>query len=199
MTKQYSRKKRSNRRSKRGGGDDSVIPPAQSYGYPAGASSPMEAARINQANQAKAQNELIQQHGGEIVVPQANDGGIASVGPNDGNSAATSGAVNLTQSNANAKYDNEVGQPGKSTTVAGGGKKRRKRKYTRRRKTNKRTRRRKNKKRKTRRRGKYGYRQIGCSKKTRTKSRRRFINGGKKMKRSSGQGGYAAQIWQCFS
>ena len=59
MTKQYSRKKRSNRRSKRGGGDDSVIPPAQSYGYPAGASSPMEAARINQANALPGQDFVV--------------------------------------------------------------------------------------------------------------------------------------------
>jgi hypothetical protein len=122
--------------------NSSVIPNVQTYGFAAGASSPRESAFMTQQQTAAKQNELNNQHGGytytrkkhtkrrggsRIIVPQASTGGMVAAGPNDGNAAATTAAQHLTQSNANAKYDNDVGQPGTVTQVAGGKRRRRRR------------------------------------------------------------------------
>ena len=117
------------------------------------------------------------QQGGRIVVPQS-DNAPPSAGPVDGNSLAVGGAENLTQNNENAKYD-DVNAPAKVTTVAGGGRKKK------RRKTIKKRRKSRNGKKKSHRRSK------------RRKSKR-FITGGNR-RRSKGKGGYAAQLWGCFS
>ena len=57
--------------------------------------------------------------GSRIIVPQASTNGVVAAGPNDGNSAATTAAGHASQSNANAEYDDQVGQPGQVTQVAG--------------------------------------------------------------------------------
>jgi len=202
--------KRTRRYRKRGGGE---VPPLQTYGYENGASSPQQNAMLKQQQAAQEQNALNKQHaggkrrrtrrrsrrrlrggyqykqlGGRIVVPQS-DNAPPSAGPVDGNSLAVGGAENLTQNNENAKYDN-INAPAKVTTVAGGARKKKRRKTRKHRKT----------------RGKYGYNQRGCSRNGKKKSRRRskrrnskrFITGGKR-RRSKGKGGYAAQLWGCFS
>jgi len=128
--------------------NSNVIPNVQTYGFTEGASSPRENAFMVQQQTAAKQNEINQQHGGytytrtksrtrrrrriggsgnRIIVPQASTGGMTQAGPNDGNSAATQAAQHLTQSNANAEFDNQVGKSGTVTQVAGG--KRRSRKY----------------------------------------------------------------------
>ncbi len=124
--------------------NSSVVPNVQTYGFVEGASSPQESAMMTQKQNAAAQNDLNNQHGGytytrkkytkrrggsRIIVPQASTNGMVAAGPNDGNSAATTAAGHLTQSNANAEYDDQVGQPGTVTQVAGGKRRRRTRKY----------------------------------------------------------------------
>lgn len=200
--------KRTKRYGKKGGGQ---VPALQKYGFENGASSPHENAMLRQKQAAAEQNSLNKQHaggkrrryrrsrrrlrggyqykqlGGRIVVPQS-ENAAPSAGPVDGNSLAVGGAENLTQNKENATTDN-VNAPAKVTTVAGGGRKKR---------------RRTKKHRKSR--GKYGYNQRGCSRNGKRKSRRRtkrrnskrFIVGGKR-RRSRGKGGYATQLWGCFS
>ena len=124
--------------------NSTVIPYVETYGYVQGASSPMQSAFMTQQQNAAAQNALNNQHGGytrknhtergggggsRIIVPQASTGGMVSAGPNDGNSATVQAAGTLTQSNAYAKYDNDVGQPGTVNQVAGSKRRHRTRKY----------------------------------------------------------------------
>ena len=203
------------RGSKKRGGSKNSIPPLQTYGYEAGASSPHQSAMIRNQQAASEQNELNNQHGGRkrrkrggyqykgangrIVVPQSSNG-PPSAGPTDGNSLAVGGAEHLSQNKENATVDDYNASP-KVTMVHGGAKRKKSRTKKHKRRVSIKSRRSKSKK-------KYRYFQRGCSKKrngkkksrrtSKNKSKRKFISGGRR-RRSRVKGGYLNQIWGCFS
>ena len=116
------------------------LPSVQQFGFPHGANSAAQGALRTQLAQNNEQTALINQHSGgskntplhpeRIVVPQAPTNGMRNVGPVSGNSNATHAAGTLTESIANAQFDDMVGK--------GGSRKSRKRRRYRRRKTTKR-------------------------------------------------------------
>jgi hypothetical protein len=114
----YTKKNKKNRdrmkRKKHLGGSKHIIPPAQHSAYPAGATSPSEAAIMNGQSNIDSQSKMINSFNGgsghqPIVVPQHQELASNQSGNQGANETTVNVAKALTQGNENASMDELVG------------------------------------------------------------------------------------------